>query len=146
MKAEPPISEDAGESNILKVLPVFAVLGFVFLVSNSFTRAEAQQEVTHCKINLKNVGAAMEMYSTDNNGRYPNDPALLIPNYLKTLPQCPSAATNTYMFEVGENATGNTKKYRDYYFLYCGGENHLAVGVPADSPDYNGIVGSVCRH
>ncbi|CAN0409467.1 unnamed protein product, partial [Phaeothamnion confervicola] len=49
-----------------------------------------------CKSNLKNLATALEFYSTDNAGRYPNSISKIVPGYLKTLPLCPSAGTDSY--------------------------------------------------
>ena len=63
----------------------------------------AKRQLTDCCTNLKNIGTAMEMYSTDFAGRYPHvgtwgsdkeplDLAILAPNYLSTIPTCPTGA------------------------------------------------------
>ncbi len=99
-----------------------------------------------CKSNLKNIGLAMEMYSTDWNGKYPRNPgAQLVPNYLRAIPQCPSAGTDTYTptFQQGPSATYNTQSRKDYYFVYCQGHQHSAVNVAPNYPQYNDIVGLI---
>lgn len=126
---------------VLAFLACTGVLAAV-LIPN-FIRARSRGQLTACKSNLKNIGTAMEMYSTDWGGKYPtgNVKAFLTPNYLKTIPYCPAAGTDTYTFELGMKATYNTGSYEDYYFVYCSGTNHTNVSVPLNYPQYNGIVG-----
>ena len=49
-----------------------------------------------CKSNLKVLSTALEMYSTDWNGLYPEQLSQLTPNYLKTIPRCPKIDRDTY--------------------------------------------------
>ncbi len=129
---------------LMIVIAIIAILAAI-LVPN-FIRARAQGQLTACKSNLKNMGTAMEMYSTDWSGKYPtNGKVSLTPNYLKTIPECPAAGTDTYIMISGAGATYNTQSYQDYYFVSCNGPNHLPVSVPANYPQYNGIVGLIER-
>ena len=41
-----------------------------------------------CKSNLKNIATALEMYSTDHEGEFPDSLEELTPNYLRKLPRC----------------------------------------------------------
>lgn len=86
----------------------------------------------------------MEMYSTDFDGKYPTGFSLLTPNYLKTIPECPSAGEVSYRASFG-NSAYNTKGYEDYYFLQCSGTNHGSVSMPANYPQYDGIQGLIER-
>lgn len=108
------------------------------------TRARSRGSLTACKSNLKNIGTALEMYSTDYAGKYPSSLEAVIPNYLKTIPECPSAGTVTYRASFGLNAPMN-KGYEDYYYVECYGENHTSVSVTGNYPAYNGIHGLVER-
>jgi hypothetical protein len=96
------------------------VLGLVFgtavvlslaIVTPNFIRCRCQSSLTACKSNLKNFGTALEMYSTDH-GRYPRRLAELTPDYLKTLPKCPSG--KSYGADIG---AGN-------YHVFCAGGWH----------------------
>lgn len=108
-------------------------------------RARAQGQLTACKSNLKNIGTALEMYATDFEGRYPPSLSLLTPNYLKTLPECPSAATTSYIMESGLKAPGNEKKKKEFRHLECRGEHHKPVGLSAGYPRYNTVEGLIER-
>lgn len=120
------------------------------LVPN-FRAARAQGSLTACKSNLKNIGTAMEMYSTDDKfpdgtrrGSYPPSLSHLTPNYLKTIPECPNGGDG-YLGEFGPKAQYNTQGYRDYYFVQCSGNAHEVISVPAGYPQYSGIVGLIER-
>lgn len=121
----------------------------VFLVVSSivplFIRARAQGRLTACKSNLKNLGTACEMYSTDWAGKYPRNLELLTPKYLKTLPECNVAGTFTYRYQTGTGAAYNTKGFEDYYFIYCHGQHHRSTGFPDNYPQYDGIQGLIDR-
>ncbi len=97
----------------------------------------AKAEVTGCKSNLKNIATALEMWSTDNAGRYPKKMSSLTPNYLKTIPLCPRAYSDTY------SASYKCKANPDFYRLSCQGEHHKAGGLPKDFPQYTSEVGIV---
>ena len=72
-----------------------AVILAAIIIPN-FIRPHHGGQLTACKSNLKNIGTALEMYSTDYGGHYPSSTASLVPNYLKTFPHCPTAGRNTY--------------------------------------------------
>lgn len=130
--------------SILMLLGVFGVLSAI--LAPNFIRARARGHLTACKSNLKNIGTAMEMYSTDWSGLYPpRGLAQLTPNYLKTIPECPATGEVTYVMTQGPAAKYNTQSYQDYYFVQCDGENHSWVSVPQNYPQYNGIVGLIER-
>ncbi len=123
----------------------FLVSGGLLLVPN-FICTRNYGPLTICKSNLKNIGTALEMYSTDYSGHYPRNLGLLVPNYLKALPVCPTAGYVTYRAEFGPSAPGNEKEpFEDYYLVECTGANHLDYQVPADYPKYNGIEGLIER-
>lgn len=90
-----------------------------------------------CSSNLRNIGTALEMYSTDNSGRYPHAMALLTPNYLKAVPTCPTAHRDTYSTSYQWTA------HPDAYTVVCAGLNHGGAGLPADHPRYTGTEGLV---
>jgi hypothetical protein len=115
-------------------------VGAAVLVPN-FIKARAQGQTTACKSNLKNIGTALEMYSTDWSGKYPTSLDTLTPNYLRTIPECPAAGSMTYKAHFGPKAKGNTEGYADYYYVECAGSSHEDVGIPADYPAFSSITG-----
>ena len=132
---------------LLNLLALFGLtLLAAALLAPNFIRARSRQDPhTACKSNLKNIATALEMYSTDWNGDYPTSLTPLTPNYLKTIPECPTAATTTYAVAFGKYAPYNTHGYEQYYYLECHGENHLARHTTANFPAYNGIQGLIER-
>lgn len=125
---------------ILALLGIVLVLG-ANLVPN-FIRAHARG-LTACKSNLKNIGTAMEMYSTDHRGKYPASMGQLTPNYLKTIPICPQNGADAYQMWTGADAPGNTG-YAEYYYVSCT-EGHSRVSVSVGYPAYNGVIGLIER-
>ena len=92
-----------------------------------------------CRSNLRTIGTAMDMYSTDWSGKSPPSLDRLVPNYLATIPACPAAGSVTYRVELGPNATRNKDHFQDYYYLYCAGDHHKRQGVPENSPEYDSL-------
>ncbi|MGE0492296.1 MAG: DUF3352 domain-containing protein [Vulcanimicrobiota bacterium] len=109
-----------------------AGIGAAILVPN-FIKARGQGQSTACKSNLKNIGTACEMYSTDYSGRYPQDLNTLTPNYLRMIPTCPSAGEDTYS-QSYQMATDP-----DMYTFFCSGHHHQEL--PPNRPLYNGMTG-----
>ncbi len=133
---------------LMIVIAIIAILAAI-LVPN-FIRARAQGQLTACKSNLKNIGTALEMYATDNGGRYPNNDLHKLSEtgsigndstqaYLKQIPICPSVGKDTYSdaYESTQNP--------DNYSLYCKGSNHTAAGMPENYPKFNAEMGLIER-
>ena len=79
---------------------------------------KSRVQLASCKSNLRNMATALEMYSTDNAGRYPKSIGLLTPNYLKAIPQCAAAQKDTY------SACYQMAAGPDAYTLACQGHHH----------------------
>lgn len=134
------------EFNLLGLMgAVFLLFTLAATIAPNFIRARAQGRLSACKSNLKNLGTAMEMYSSDCEGKYPLYMMKLTPNYLKTIPECPNTGRVTYRMTFGAAAPYNTQNYQDYYFVECTGEGHVPLGAPPNYPQYNGIVGLMER-
>ena len=88
------------KSNRRRWVEVFVVLAAIAIVATmavpSFIRPRSRNALGASKSNLKNLGTALEMYSKDWENRYPSSLSGLIPNYLKVIPECPTAGTDTY--------------------------------------------------
>lgn len=122
-----------------QILVILAVLVASALAVRFARMQNAESDLVNCKENLKNLGTAMEMYSTDWSGRYSSAFAKLTPNYLKTLPECPAARAMTYRMESGVESPHNTQGFQDYYFMYCEGDFHRDMKLPSNYPVYDGI-------
>ena len=80
-----------------KYAAVFLLLaGIIFLSFPVINFIRARDKMMLCQENLKNMGTALEMYSTDHCGHYPNKLKSVAPIYVKNLPTCPSAGIETY--------------------------------------------------
>jgi hypothetical protein len=102
-----------------------------------FRKKLSEGEMTRCKSNLKNLATAVEMWSTDNRGRYPKKVESVVPNYIKEIPRCPRVYEDTY--SASYKATADPA----FFEFSCKGEHHKAAGVPADYPRYNSTVGLI---
>lgn len=59
--------------------------------------ARKMGQTTACRSNLKNLATGLEMYASDNDGRYPiSTETLLTGKYFKQIPTCPAAGKDTY--------------------------------------------------
>jgi hypothetical protein len=106
----------------------------------NFIRARAQGQFIACKSNCRNIGTALEMYSSDFEV-YPSAMKKLVPKYLRTMPTCPASGSDTYSssYLVRMNRDG---KGGDYIF-FCSGSNHSAVGAPPNFPQYQSTTGLI---
>ncbi|MFN8609390.1 MAG: hypothetical protein U0931_17765 [Vulcanimicrobiota bacterium] len=104
----------------------------------NFIKARSQGQLTACKSNEKNIATALEMYSSDNAGRYPTSLAPLTPLYLKRIPTCPAAGKDTY------TETYQVTIVPDSFSFYCRGHNH-GTAAPEDYPAYNAMTGLLDR-
>ncbi|MCD4784241.1 MAG: prepilin-type N-terminal cleavage/methylation domain-containing protein [Candidatus Eremiobacteraeota bacterium] len=120
---------------LMIVIAIIAILAAI-LVPN-FLRARAQGQFTQCQANCKNIGTALEMYSTDNAGHYPTAGITkLTPDYLRVIPTCASAGTSTTYTSAFSAAL-----CPDAYTFYCNGQNHKALGITGNFPQYNSTSG-----
>ncbi|HEY4003474.1 MAG TPA: hypothetical protein VGO93_31695, partial [Candidatus Xenobia bacterium] len=83
-----------------------------------------------CEHNLESIGSALEMYGIDHGGHYPQQLAELSPAYLKVMPTCPAAGTDTYAYQVSASP--------DAYTVTCSGDHHAMGG---DKPAYTSATG-----
>ena len=129
---EEPAKPPSALKSILGV--AFIALGvvivlFLLVTVPGFLRAKDQGQFTHCKSNLKNLATALEMYSSDNGGRYPKRLEEVTPKYLKELPTCPA----------GQSAYSNyqSSQLPDAFSFSCVGNHHATVlkayGVLSDN-------------
>ena len=102
--------------------------------------ARSQGQLTACKSNLKNIATALEMYSTDFDGLYPQDLGKLAPNYLRTIPTCPSAGVDTY----SESYYHDLKP--DLFAIHCSGNHHRPQDLLANQPAYSCTQGLSTLH
>ena len=116
------------------LLHMFAALvGFVgpaVILGNLF-RTSCRGQLTACKSNCKNIATALEMYASDNKGRYRATLAKLTEgNYLMPMPTCPAAGKVTYLYHCSSEP--------DSFRFACAGNNHAKAfsGFSTSSNNY----------
>lgn len=102
----------------------------------NFAQAKAEGQLTACKSNMKNIGTALEMWATDHDGTYPKSLSELTPDYLKMIPDCPAARSDTY------SSTYNPSTEPINYQFHCSGD-HSAAGLEPGLPSYDGESGLI---
>ncbi len=123
----------------LMILLTIAILAVTILVPN-FLKARAGGKYTECLSNLKNIGMALEMYADENEKNYPTSLTLLTPDYLHTIPTCPSSWTNRRYID----SYRVSKDFKAYTY-YCIGDNHSTVHLDKNYPQYNSIDGLIAK-
>ena len=86
-------------------------------------RGASSGEASACRMNQQVIAEALEAYR-DQHGEFPKDLESLRPDFLKEIPECPSAGKVTYMQMSQLSA--------DSFRLVCAGKNHR--GLPPDHP------------
>jgi prepilin-type N-terminal cleavage/methylation domain-containing protein len=131
---------------LVELMIVIAIISIlVAILVPNFVRSRAQGQLSSCEENEKNIGTALAMYSTDNNGHYPVNAgafkANITPNYLKVIPTCPSAGTDSYS---GHYAAASNP---DAFTFVCSGSNHTSLlNASTNFPQYNSAQGLVTGH
>lgn len=118
---------------LMIVIAIIAILAAI-LVPN-FIQARAQSQWTACISNLKNMGTALEMYSTDSSGHYPAAIGTLSPTWIANVPTCPAAST-AYTYSSTSSP--------DAFTINCAGlPNHSRIsGLASGYPQYSSSNGS----
>ncbi len=111
-------------------------LGAPLLIPN-FIKARGQGQLTACKSNQKNLATALEMWSTDHSGHYPERLSEVVPDYLRSLPTCPSAGKDTYSPSYSSGTSP------DRFQFFCQGHHHSATD--ANYPQYTSEQGLIER-
>jgi hypothetical protein len=121
-------------SLVLKTAVLVTVLVVGWDAAGRIQRARARDQYAMCRRNEMRIGTALEMYSTEFQGRYPPRLALLLPKYLTDIPTCPAGGRDTYSDGyrcASVNSDGRGHGYGcDAYTVVCLGGNH-PIGVPA---------------
>lgn len=135
------VERTAGKVHFMKLTPeaisLIALLVISSVAGQMFCGDTAAQH-DKCKSNLRTLGTACEMYSTDNWGRYPRRLQDLVPGYIKAIPTCPAADRDTYSPSFA--STSNP----DDYTIFCQGNNHRRSGCGINYPQYCASDGMRC--
>ncbi len=129
------IIRDKETFKMLKDLRYFIIIVLIIgsiIYFPAYTRGIQQNRLTQCKYNLRILGNVLEMYSSDNQGRYPHSLYQLTPDYLRSIPTCPSAKRITYSYTYTE--------IPDCYTVWCNGSYHNPMTDP-NFPEYDAVQG-----
>ena len=128
---------------VLLVLCAVVFAGYYILIAEP--KFSPQAEFVACESNLRNVGTALQMYSTDWNDHYPPDLHKLTPTYLKSVPCCETSFNETYSasYRVGPEAPYNKGGLADYFFIACEGPGHQRAGQVKNYPQYSSDLGLI---
>lgn len=119
-----------------ELIAILALLAVLSVCNQQRLTRKASQDLGACKANLRNLATACEMYSTDNFGRYPHSLDQLVPEYLPTLPHCPTGAPH-YAYEWAESQPGPlSPQWADAFSICCQGVNHGKSQQPENFPQY----------
>lgn len=134
---EPIVPKSLFSKRHLLIVCAIVVLLFMIVVPN-FLRARTRGQLTACKSNLKNLATALEMYASDNQGRFPTQLDQLIPgNYLGQIPTCPSrSAFWTRGLAAGHDYTYEVTTQPEYFSMCCKGDHANAYQGFAGDPHY----------
>lgn len=113
-------------------LSIGLIICAVFTYMTYMTVTVIERQLMACRANEKSIGTALEMYSSDNQGRYPRSLSALTPGYLQSIPKCPSANTITYCYTQTE--------VPDCYTVWCAGGYHFTMEFP-HVPEYDAVQG-----
>ena len=109
--------------------------------------ARPQGSGVSCTSNVKNLVAALEMYASDNSGYYPTTwSKLTAGNYLKLIPKCPAAGTDSYSVSykfttARRGRNGLILGGSDTFSFHCHGYNHKKAGARPNHPAYDSVSG-----
>lgn len=112
----------------------------IMLIIPNFLRARSSGQLTACMSNLKNIGTALEMYSSDSKGLYPPALSYVTPDYLKVIPTCPGTGCDTYSgsYVVRQNP--------EVYTVFCRGDSHKYIMRSENYPQYDSIQGLIMEY
>lgn len=85
----------------------------------------------NCESNLLLISQALDSYKT-THGELPMNRHQLVPDYLQSLPVCPSVGIDTYRVAFGRRAGYGDPEDDNYYLIRCTGMEHdCEPGFPA---------------
>lgn len=93
--------------------------------------AKAIGRLAACQSMLRNLGTALEMWSTDHDGKFPDSLEALAPDYLVDIPVCPASQT-VYAYKLLPEPL--------WFEIQCTGD-HSAAGCSAGYPAFDGAHG-----
>ena len=118
------------------------VLASITIIASIASWSHASRKRTpdwrDCLEKLGNVQVALEMYSLEHEGHYPDRFEQLVPNYSPAVPRCPKSGL-VYTLSTGADSPFNTHGFLDFYYVHCRGGAHFEEGLATDHPGINGV-------
>lgn len=118
---------------------------FIFVRCVEWQKNRAYARATACKMNLRNIGTALETYAEAHAGKFPAELSTLRPSFLQSVPVCPFTGADTYSSSYRH---GDTVPYKQtesgrqvLYWVACHGDNHDFLERHTDFPAYNSAEG-----
>ena len=123
----------------LFIIFLTAVAAFFMKAIPNYLRARTGGQFNTCQSSCREIGVALQMYFVDNGNKFPPSLTMLTPEYLQTIPTCPSSGTNKgYIgsYQVSPDFTA--------YTFYCAGAHHKRIDKDLrDRPLYNSREGLI---
>ena len=107
----------------------------MLILSSAFIGTNGNDRLETCRINLKEIAAAVDLYALNSEKIPPSSLSKLTPTYLATIPTCPGARRDTYSTSYASSAESR------HYTLFCRGSHHR--GLRTDYPRYSSLQGLV---
>lgn len=96
--------------------------------------------VVGCSLNLTRIGVALEAYAQEH-GSYPMSQYELVPDYMKSLPNCPNVERMTYRTSLGRQTGSYPGSAPSYFLVECCGKNHDDARLSPNFPAYDSLEG-----
>lgn len=98
-----------------------------------------------CESNIHLLKEAIEAYKADH-GELPKNRRQLVPDYLPSLPTCPTLGLDTYRVAFGRRAGYGDPEDKEYYLIRCTAMEHYCPdGFPAYDTVYGMMYSSPIR-
>lgn len=130
MKGQSRARKNRGFTLIELITVMFIIAVLASIMIPNMRKAFFRAQLTGCQSNLRNIATAVNQYEVEKKV-FPTGLTEITPNYIKTIPTCPSAAKDTYT--DGYQVSGTS----DQYTLQCKGQNHTLVNLGPDEPWYS---------
>lgn len=123
------------KSVLAKLASIVVCVGLAVAFHVQFARTAPRHylgadKVIQCQSNLKTISSALASYRDKSGGKNPDSLEQLVPDYARSLPQCPSALSMSYKL-VPDSADP---------VVFCSGRSHAGQGLPENHPRANGVM------
>lgn len=86
---------------LVELMVVVVIIGILVAIAVPvYNQTQANARMRACQANLRTLNGACGMYRT-NTGAYPAALVNLVPDYIQSVPTCPSSGTYTYAAATG---------------------------------------------